>query len=266
MGLFDWLKKKEEPAKNKKEATNALETALQKAVSDPASRPEFYKLLLSEELIVLTAPDQLREGAYTLSEGTKINLVTLDDGRIPLFTSTDRIFDKQVIKEQVPYLAAKGADLLGFAKGAPLVLNPFSDYGKDLLSAEVDDLLKGILLKPNHQTITYKKDTRVLLGQPAEYPEKMVKALSSLFADIPAIKKAYLAMKHEPDSDQTANLIIALDMEALDQGVINQTGEMAYQYMDPNDFLDLMVIEPGTGMSDYFVNSVTPFFVRGDMS
>jgi hypothetical protein len=39
---------------------------------------------------------------------------------------------------------------------------------------------------------------------------------------------------------------------------------MAYQYMDPNDFLDLMVIEPGTGMSDYFVNSVTPF--RGDMS
>jgi hypothetical protein len=61
-----------------------------------------------------------------------VSILKLTDGRIPVFTAKERIFDKEVIKEKVTYLAMKGEDLFNLAKGASFVLNPYSDYGKEL--------------------------------------------------------------------------------------------------------------------------------------
>jgi hypothetical protein len=181
MGLFDWFKKKPEADKTAVASENALESVLRKSVTEPAYRPEFYRLLLSEELVVLTKPNSLEEGSYTLQKDTTVDISTLDDGRIPVFTSTDRIFDNGVIKEKVPFLAMKGADLFGLAKGAKYILNPYSDYGKELLAEEVANMLDGTVLNAKHKQITIERETQVLLGQPAIYPQKVVDSLRTLF-------------------------------------------------------------------------------------
>lgn len=67
----------------------------------PAFRAEFYKRLLSDELVVITEKSGLPEGNHTFEPDTKVNIVSFADGKIPVFTSTERIFDKGVVKEQV---------------------------------------------------------------------------------------------------------------------------------------------------------------------
>src|SRR5436189_4436612 len=142
MGLFDLFKKKADNSKQSNfNAENIIEATLRKASTEPAFRGEFYKRLLSEKLIVLTGKSNLPEGVQTVQENTNINLVTLTDGKIPVFTSTSKIFDKGIIKEQVPFLEMKGEDLFNLATGATFILNPYSDYGKELLPNEIESLL-----------------------------------------------------------------------------------------------------------------------------
>lgn len=57
-------------------------------------------------------------------------MVNFENGQLPVFTATNRIFDKGIIKDPVPFMAMKGQDLLHLTKGATLILNPFSEYRK----------------------------------------------------------------------------------------------------------------------------------------
>ena len=141
MGLFDIFKKKP----NNTDEENILETTLRKAATDPVFRAEFYKRLLSEKLVVLT-DKTLPEGHQIVRENTEVNIATLADGKIPVFTSTRRIFDKGIIKEEVPFLELKGEDLFNLATGATFILNPYSDYGKELLPNEIANIINGTFL------------------------------------------------------------------------------------------------------------------------
>ena len=135
MGIFDIFKKK------KTESTfpeNELEQNLMKASTDASARNEFYTKLLWNELIVLTnGHSDSEEGVKTLEKDTTVQFVTFENGQIPVFTSTNRIFDKGIVKEQVPFMAMKGQDLFGVAKGATFILNPYSDYGKELIPQDI---------------------------------------------------------------------------------------------------------------------------------
>ncbi len=106
MGLFDFFKKK--VVHNN--LVNELENLLKKAASDPSVMEDFYRKLLSEELFFLSDRNVMPAGKRVLESGTLVNIVSFEDGKIPIFTSTERIFDKGVIKEQVYYRSAKGKD------------------------------------------------------------------------------------------------------------------------------------------------------------
>jgi hypothetical protein len=250
MGIFDIFKKKDEQPEQGI-AENALEVALRKASSEPASRPDFYKKLLSENVVIITDASSLAEGAQTLQENTQVSIVKLTDGRIPVFTSKERIFDKGIIKQQVPYLQMKGEDLFNLAKGASFILNPYSDYGKDLLPAEVEGMLNGTILEEKHEKITITKPTDVLIGQPINYPAQLVNSLKILFEDKQIVKAAYLGWIHDPSSPQPPHLIIAIDMADVDaQTVINEAGFIANQHLAPGEIIDFIRISDG-GLSDY---------------
>src|SRR3954463_13081652 len=110
-------------------ADNELERALGKAVENPAAAPNFYRLLLESNLLVLgTAEGQ--EGVthpLNLAPGSRINLVTgLKDGHqyLPIFSSLVRMQD--YVKQESKYLSMKGRDLLDLTRGAPVILNPAS--------------------------------------------------------------------------------------------------------------------------------------------
>ena len=156
MGIFDIFKKK------KTDTTfpeNELERCLMLAATDLAMRKEFYQKLVWNQLYILTAEEpSSEEGFRTLEKDTTVQFVTFEDGQIPIFTSTNRIFDKGIIKEKVHYMSIKGQDLFGLTKGVTFIINPYSDYAKELIPEEIEQIMNGTiydLLDENE--IEYKK-------------------------------------------------------------------------------------------------------------
>ena len=184
MGIFDRFKNKTLPTI---ENENRLETVLRKAANEAAYRPEFYEKILSEKLVVLTAATDLPDGVQTLKQNTNVNIVSFADGKIPVFTSVAKIFDKGIINEEVPFLEMKGQDLFEVTKGATFILNPYSDVGKELLPAEIESMLNGAMMTENYQKIVVEEETQVQLGQPAVYPTAIVNSLKILFASKPSV-------------------------------------------------------------------------------
>ena len=259
MGLFDIFKKKTEPTFDNE---NQLETVLRKAATEAAYRPEFYKRILSEKLVVLTDKTNLPDGVQTLEKDTNVNIVSLQDGKIPVFTSAGKIFDKGIIKEEVPYLEMKGEDLFNLAKGATFVLNPYSDFGKELLPNEIESMLDGTILTDSHKKIVFEKETQVQLGQPANYPTDIINSLKLLFASKPAVQKAYVGWIFNPSSGEPPHYIFALKIDGDNQSITNEASFTAKQFLKPDDIIDFIHIDDKGGLSDYFVKQTKPFYER----
>lgn len=259
MGLFDlFKKKKEQPSKS----NLSLEMLLQKSAAEPAYQPEFYKRLLSDDLVVITESSAPPRGKHILQEDTKVNIVSYQDGKIPVFTSKERIFDKGVIKEQVQYLQMKGQDLFETAKGATFLLNPYSDYGKELLPDEVQSMLNGTILTDQHRQVKIEKDTKVMLAQPAKYPTAIVNALKILFSKYPNINAAYLGWIFNPESGEPPHYIFAIEGEGDLQSITHEAGFIAKQFLDPAEIVDFIRIDNKGGLCDYFTKETTAFYRR----
>lgn len=261
MGLLDFFKKKQNGQTNNDRLT--LEQLLQKAASEPAYRAEFYKRLLTDEVVVITQNSNLKEGDQILQQDTAVNIVSFPDGRIPVFTSTDRIFDKGVIKEQVEYMQMKGENLCRLAHGATFLLNPYSDYGKELLPDEIERLLNGTILTDTAKTLTIEKETRVQIGQPAKYPTDIVHSLRRLFSERPNVKAAYIGWIFNPDSGEPPHYIFALDVDGDLQNLAQEVGSTAKQFLEQHEFVDFIKIDnSGSGISNYFLKQTEPFYKR----
>jgi hypothetical protein len=259
MGIFDIFKKKKTESAFPE---NELEKSLIRASSDIAARNEFYTKLLWNELVVLTNQHNESEaGRKTLEKDTNVQLVTFENGQIPVFTSTNRIFDKGVIKEEVPFMAMKGQDLFGFTKGATFILNPYSNYGKELVPQEIESLLNGSIFEKNNE-MEIKENTEVLIGQPSKYPTELVKALSKLFIEEQTVNSAYLATIKMGKSEKMPHLIIAIDTEGNMSSVSGKAGALAEQIIGKNEIIDFIKIEKNNGISDYFINQIEPFYKR----
>jgi hypothetical protein len=259
MGLFDKLKKKKTDINFPE---NELEKLLMRAASDASVRNEFYIKLLWSDLIVITnGREEISEGTKVLEKNTTVQFVTFENGQIPLFTSTNRIFDKGIVKEQVPFMAIKGQDLFDFTRGATFIINPYSDYGKELIPQEIERLLNGTIFEQNNEMII-QSETEVQIGQPANYPDKLVNGLKSLFKNRPIIKAAYLAAIKMDKNENLPHLVIAIDLEGELKDISKEAGLLAEKYLDKNEIVDFMQIDNKGGISDYFINQTKPFYER----
>lgn len=144
MKLVDIFKKKKEKQTTFPE--NELERYLVEGASDVDAQKYFYQKLLWNELIVLT-PDYLKleEDKQQGAETTTVKLVSFDDGFIPVFTALNRIFDQEQQSEKISYISVKGQDLFRMTKGSSFILNPYSAYSKELLPAEIEQLMNGTI-------------------------------------------------------------------------------------------------------------------------
>ena len=114
---------------------------------------------------------------FTLKSGGKLNLVTgLKNGGtfLPVFSSMLRM--QEYVKQETKFLRIKGRALLEMTRGAPVTLNPASEYGKELTAREVVMLLDGTSGR-THQPYP-------ITGE-VEYPTGLVDALSKVFAGEP---------------------------------------------------------------------------------
>ncbi|CAA9200883.1 SseB family protein [Flavobacterium collinsii] len=157
MGLFDIFKKK------KTESTfpeNELEKCLMQATSSFSAQKVFYQKMLWSQLFILTNENSISEiGDQTTENDTTVQCVTFENGQIPIFTSVNRIFDKGIIKKMIPHLSLKGQDLFKTLNGATFILNPYSDFTKELIPEEIENLLNGTIYnKIDEQEVEYKKN------------------------------------------------------------------------------------------------------------
>lgn len=142
MGLFDIFKKKTESTFPE----NELEKCLMQAASNFSAQKQFYQKLLWNQLFILTSENSISQiGNENTEDNTTIQCVIFENGHIPIFTSTNRIFDKGIIKEMVPHLSLKGQDLFKVLKGSTFILNPYSDFAKELIPEEIESLLNGTI-------------------------------------------------------------------------------------------------------------------------
>jgi len=259
MGIFNIFKKKKEESTFPE---NELEISLMNAATDASARKDFYTKLLWNELVVLSSGhNESEEGVRILEKDTEVKFITFENGQIPVFTSANRIFDKGIIKEEVPFIAMKGQNLFEVAKGATFILNPYSDYGKELLPQELENLLNGSIFEQSNE-MTIQEETEVLMGQPSEYPTELVKALSGLFKEHQNVKAAYLAIVKMDKSEKLPHLMIAIDVEGNISSVTSKAGPLAEKHIGKEEIVDFIQIENNGGISDYFLNETKPFYKR----
>jgi hypothetical protein len=239
-------------------ADNELERALVKAVNNPLTAPDFYRLLLESNLLVLgTAEGQ--EGAalpFGLAPGSRLNLVTgLKDGHqyLPVFSSLVRMQD--YVKQESKYLSIKGRDLLELTRGAPVILNPASEYGKELTAEEVGQLLNPVPLSG---------PPRTAIGE-ADYPMPLVEALIRVFGPRPEVEGAWMIQVTFADRAQEPHPLVGIetdnqaDFRALVEA-IQQEAENAV----PGLVFDVQRIDRHTpnSLTDALLQ-VPPFYTRG---
>jgi tetratricopeptide (TPR) repeat protein len=157
MGLLDIFKK------NKTKSTfpeNEIERCLMQAASNFSFQREFYQKLLWNELFILTSDNTISEIVNQTQENDEnVQCFIFENGQIPVFTSANRIFDKGIMKKNVSYLRLKGQDLFKALNGATFILNPYSDFAKELIPKEIENLLNGTIYNIiNEQELEDKKN------------------------------------------------------------------------------------------------------------
>ena len=260
MKILDLFKKKKT---NSTFPENELEIALMNAAEKISSRKNFYMKLLWSDLYTLTYKDFIKEegieeGLIEFKKGTPVQFVTLENGEIPIFTSKNRIFDNGIVKDEVPYFTFKGKDLFSFTKGANFILNPFSDFGKDINSKEIENLMNGSIFDES-RIKEIKKDINISIGPPKIYPTKLVNALNEYFEKNKKINVAYLASVIYSKDDKP-HLLVGIDGEGDLQSLTNQAVPISEKFKDSSEIVDFVKIEQNDGISDYLINETKPFY------
>ena len=183
------------------EPQNSLEVLLIKASADPGQRAAFQRALLESDLLAATpeAPKS-NEGWRTLETSETVSLLNVNgpDGApvTAVFTSERRV--AECFGPGAGYLRMAGGELLDLVVGNGAFLNPGSAYGVHW----TPEHLAALLGKPVSSII--EKDTKVLLGVPAEPPEALVKILRQLLLSEKRVSEAWFALAHWPEVNESS--------------------------------------------------------------
>ncbi|MBC8082574.1 MAG: enhanced serine sensitivity protein SseB C-terminal domain-containing protein [Hymenobacter sp.] len=241
--------------------TNVLEELLIRAVNEPNLRPAFYQALLHEELLAVTLPKEGDAGGEVpLTPGMEIQLQVLNDGKIPLFSSVDRVFEGGLAPEGVSYIRVRGQDLLQMVQATDCVLNPFSPAGKLLASQEIQELLASDLLTAPTEG---QDQVPVQVGPPAESPTALLEALRAYCATRPFIGQAYLAELRIENSEEPPRILLAFLADDQQAEFLQELGPVIEGRLEGYQFVDMMVLNPTADepLNQYFAQQ-EPFYQR----
>ncbi len=237
MGLFDFFKS----GKKQNAQPENIDEIFDLASKDIAYRPLFYRTILEKELYILIYPnDNLPTGKFVSDEKTTLQVRKLTDGKVPVFTSVDKIFDNGVIKEQVNYVAMKGKVIFDMFKETPIILlNPYSRPSKEFLPDEIIKLRNGELFKPDEEH-TIKAGVNISLGIPANYPTELVETLKKYCDTRAEIKAAYLGLMHDSSSNEAPHFIIGLDITNNVKEIFGEVAETIRTHIPKGEPIDMI--------------------------
>jgi len=243
---------------------NDLERSLMQAAKDPAHRPHFYKDLVQSEILIIQhgEPPPEKESRITLDEGMKVQIASIEyqgEPHIPIFSSVPRL--QAAITSEVAYLGMNALEFLKMTMGAALILNPGSEYGKEITPQEAASIVDGSIWQPDERYVA-QKDTQVLIGQPENYPKELVEALTRFFKTKKQVKRAWVAHFYNPDRDERPHTLVAVDVSDGFDEVLSEAGIVSRDVEIPDPPVDFLPITGRGGIEDYFVKETKPFYKR----
>ena len=245
------------------EPQNPFERSLMQAASDPAHRPQFYRDLASSDLFIIQeGPPPEKSGRTVLKEGYSLQVRHIErNGKpfIPVFSSLARL--QAAVQSEVSYIALNALEFMKITRGAELILNPGSDFGKEFTKAEIESLLDGSIWKPSERYVA-EKVTKVMLGQPSKYPKELVDALARYFRTTKEVKRAYLAHFFNPERDEKPHTLIGVETTGNWDSVMSGAGMVARDVPTPDPPVDFLQITGKGGVEDYFKRNCKPFYER----
>lgn len=246
------------------EPVNRLEESLVKAANDPAYRPQFYKDLCASDFFIIEHDKKppSSSGKITLAEGTLIQIQNIEhNGKlyIPVFSSLTRL--QAFLTKESAYLGINALEVMKLTKGAELLLNPGSEYGKEFTKEEIESIVSGSIWKPNER-YTVKKDVKVMMGQPKVYPYELVEALTRFFKTKKQVKRAWLTHFFNPDDGQPPHTLILIDVSTGYDEVSAEAGIVIRGVKIPNPPVDFMAITGKGGIEAHFLNGEKPFYIH----
>jgi hypothetical protein len=242
------------------EPQNPLEESLARACMDPAHRPQFYQDFLAAKILVIQdGPAPLEQGSTVLQPGQQLRIQSIEfQGKrcLPIFSSLPRL--QAVIRTEMGYLELVARDFLTLTRGAAVMLNPGSPYGKEFTADEIARMLDGTLWQPR-QAVTVQQATPVLFGQPARYPAELAAALRRLFGERAGVRRAWLALYDNPAGDEPPHLLVALEVDGDPAIIMGEAGLVASSVPVPDPPVDFTCLTGLGGMESYF-KQVPPFY------
>lgn len=240
---------------------NHLERSLMRAAKDPAARPQFYRDLAESDIYLVQhgAEPPEEPSATTLETGTTLRIAPVEiEGKqyLPIFSSLPRL--QAVIAGEVAYIALNAVEFMKITRGAELVLNPGSEYGKIFTAPEIAGILDGGASGERYVT---ERDTRVMLGQPATYPTELADALTRFFERRREVRRAWIAMLFNPDQDEKPHTLVGVEAPDTDWPTLAaDIGIVAQGVTIPDPPVDVIAVGTGGGLDDYFLRDAAPFY------
>ncbi|MEI9888795.1 MAG: enhanced serine sensitivity protein SseB C-terminal domain-containing protein [Rhizomicrobium sp.] len=211
---------------------NILEEALAKAVSDPLARPEFYKLLMESELVVLGR-------ATPAGERSELKVSTLrHNGReyLAIFSAPSRL-DASVGAGQENFTIAARV-FFESTRGANVVLNPNSEYGKTLSAVEI-----AYWLDPSARARRNLRAADVRLSVPKVPPRKLIDALCILFLNRSHVRAAHLLEAEPLDGREPPHPLVGVAATGNWPKLVAEVSELAAA-IAPETILDVTAVDP----------------------
>jgi hypothetical protein len=172
------------------EPLNDLERLLMAAAQDFAHRASFSQAVLQAPIFVSPLSEPDAEGRVS-----GLRSVTLEDGSIAaaVFTAPERA--TAMFGPDILFLSHDGRTLLEWLRPGPIVLNPGQDYGVVWGATDLEALLTGMTSE------VVQKETKILLGHPAQRPDELIARLTNILSSDNGIQEAYLMLAHRGDSE-----------------------------------------------------------------
>ena len=244
---------------------NNLEKALHKAAADNTEAPAFYDALMESKIFVLGKPEEEDVGKFTLEDEQALIIQhwereTDKSPVVPFFTSLSML--QQAIDTDEPYLELPTSALFQITMGAPLVLNPNSEFGMEFEPDDVAILLDAdLMVNTEHQL---DEETEVLLGHPKEVSEQFTQLLTEFFASQKQVESAYIGTIQIPAQDDEEHLMVGIKGQGDFKKIINQAIQKISLLPEDGmlyETVDFYVIDQDDpDISEFMLENIEPFY------
>jgi hypothetical protein len=241
-----------------KEYQDYFDLILAKAIDDPASRYDFYKALLDQEVVVIgTVNDD--------EESLNLKYIEMEEDLVlPVFTSKNKF--QAIFESNYPYIQIPANMLLEMVEtDIPWVLNPGYEPSKKIIQEELETLKDERILHYFFDQIPEKERETLLTEQMIDLPEHSMEVLCASLKGYNAIKKAYLTHLFHPSSTEESFPLLALELDErnLESTELVQTlYRLINQQLQLPVKIELIVLDEMSPLANSIVKHNTPFYIR----